>query len=98
MMQPNPARGAPENVAEGHGSRQGRGSEVSRGGATPLGGGRAEEPQSGELDRQSVPQQHVLRRQDRSPRAQGDGSVAVLGGAPWRNAFQGAAVSGRVAK
>src|SRR5215469_7677495 len=65
---------------------------------TRLGEARAEEPQSGELERRSVPQQHVFRRQDRSPRAQGNGSVAVLGEAPRRNAFQGATVSGRMAE
>ena len=36
---------------------------------TRVGEARAEEPQSGEQDRRSVPQQHVLRRQDCSPRA-----------------------------
>src|SRR5499425_376746 len=65
---------------------------------TRLGEARAEEPQSGELDRRSVPQQHVFRRQDRSPRAQGNGSLGVLGPAPRRNAIQGAAVSGRMAQ
>jgi len=65
---------------------------------TRLGEARAEERQSGELDRRSVPQQHLLRRPDCSPRAQGNGSLGVLGAAPRRNAFQGAAVSGRMAE